>query len=391
MTSPGRYGPFGGAYVPETLVPALQALEEAFERALADPAFLAELDRLLRTYVGRPTPLHRARRLSEAWGGAAVFLKREDLAHTGAHKINNTVGQGLLAARLGKKRLIAETGAGQHGVATATAAALFGLGCRVFMGTTDMARQAPNVARMKLLGAEVVPVPHGAGTLKEATGEAIREWMATSQEAHYLIGSVVGPHPYPRIVRHFQSVIGREARAQVLEDAGRLPGAAVACIGGGSNASGLFSGFLEDRAVRLLGVEAGGEGLATGRHAASLTAGRPAVLHGALSLVLTDPDGQVLPTHSISAGLDYPGVGPELAAWKAEGRLEVTTATDAEALAAFRECARLEGILPALEPAHALAAASRLAKGLGPKGLLLVNLSGRGDKDLETVLKAGGT
>jgi tryptophan synthase beta chain len=369
----GSFGPFGGRFVPETLVPALDELERAWSEAADDPGFLEELDGLLSTYAGRPTPLYRAERLAP---GRKVYLKREDLCHTGAHKINNALGQALLAKRLGKKRIVAETGAGQHGVATATVCARFGFKCVVYMGVEDIARQRPNVDRMRLLGAQVKPVKFGTRTLKEATSEAIRDWLANPETTHYLIGSCVGPHPYPRIVRDLQAVIGREARAQVLEAEGRLPDAAVACVGGGSNAIGLFAGFLEDRGVRLIGVEAAG--------AASLGTGRPGVLHGTRSYVLADEDGQILSTHSISAGLDYPGVGPEHAQLRSTGRVEYVTATDQEALEAFHLLARREGILPALEPSHALALALRLEE-----EVILVCLSGRGDKDIAVVLSAG--
>jgi tryptophan synthase beta chain len=382
-----EFGPYGGRFVPETVLGALDELERAFRRLRRDRAFREELDRLLRTYAGRPTPLFFAPRLTETWGGARVLLKREDLLHTGAHKINNVLGQVLLARRLGKRRVIAETGAGQHGLAAATVAAHLGMRCRVYMGTVDLERQASNAAKMRLLGAEVVAVSEGAATLKEATSEAIRDWVTNVADTHYVIGSVVGPAPYPEIVAHFQSVIGREARRQCLRQEGRLPDAVVACVGGGSNAIGIFRGFLRDRAVRLFGVEAGGKGARPGAHAASLTRGRPGVLHGAYSYLLQDRDGQVLPTHSVSAGLDYPGVGPEHAQLRDQGRASYVAVADRQALAAFRECARLEGIFPALEPAHALAFARGLARRLGRGGLLLVNLSGRGDKDLGTIVR----
>jgi tryptophan synthase beta chain len=386
----GYFGPYGGRYVPETLIPALEELEQAFEEALRDLEFLREFETLLRTYVGRPTPLTEARRLGEAIG-ARIFLKREDLAHTGAHKINNALGQALLAKRLGKRRVVAETGAGQHGVATATACALLGLECVIYMGTADMARQRPNVFRMRLLGAEVRPVDAGSCTLKDAINEAIRDWVTNVRTTHYLLGSALGPHPYPVIVRTFQSVIGVEARSQMREAFGRLPDVAVACVGGGSNAIGLFAAFLEDP-VELVGVEAGGEGIPTGRHAARFAdgdRGRIGVLHGTRTYVLQDPWGQILDTHSISAGLDYPAVGPEHAYLRERGRVRYTAVTDAEALAAFRALARLEGILPALESAHAVAEAMRIARER-PGAWILVNLSGRGDKDLETVAKALG-
>jgi tryptophan synthase beta chain len=370
-TGHGLYGTYGGRYVPETLVPALDELSHGWEEAWSDGVFRAELDELLARYVGRPTPLDEAMRFAPA--GRRILLKREDLCHTGAHKINNALGQALLALRFGKRRIVAETGAGQHGVATATVCARFGLECVVHMGVEDMRRQAPNVERMRLLGAEVRPVEFGTQTLKEATSEAIRDWITNVQTTYYLIGSCVGPHPYPEIVRELQSVIGREARAQALERLGRLPDAVVACVGGGSNAIGLFAGFLADDGVRLIGVEAEG--------AASLSAGRPSVLHGSRSSVLADSDGQVLDAHSISAGLDYPGVGPEHAYLRDSGRAEYVTASDAEALAAFRQLAAVEGILPALEPAHALARALDL-----DAETILVGLSGRGDKDLAEVL-----
>ncbi|MBM2821427.1 MAG: Tryptophan synthase beta chain [Thermoleophilia bacterium] len=370
MTS-GLFGVYGGRYVPETLVPALDELELGFEEARADPAFAAELDELGRRYVGRPTPLYETGRFAPE--GRRILLKREDLCHTGAHKINNALGQALLAMRLGKRRIIAETGAGQHGVATATVCARWGLECTVYMGSEDMRRQHPNVERMRLLGADVRAVELGTRTLKEATSEAIRDWITNVETSYYLIGSCVGPHPYPTIVRELQSVIGREARAQALEMLGRLPDAVVACVGGGSNAIGLFSGFVSDEGVRLVGVEAAG--------AASLVSGRPAILHGARSSVLADADGQISDAHSISAGLDYPGVGPEHAYLRDTGRAEYVTATDEEALAAFRRLAATEGILPALEPAHALARALDLGA-----ELVLVGLSGRGDKDLAEVL-----
>jgi tryptophan synthase beta chain len=369
----GWYGGWGGRYVPETLVPALEELEAGWQAVAADPSFREALERLAATYVGRPTPLYRTERLS---ADRQIYLKREDLCHTGAHKLNNALGQALLAVRLGKHRIVAETGAGQHGVAAATVCARFGLDCVVYMGSEDIRRQAPNVERMHLLGAEVVPVEFGTKTLKEATSEAIRDWITNVETTHYLIGSCVGPHPYPGIVRELQAVIGLEARAQVLEAEGRLPDAVVACVGGGSNAIGLFAGFAEDPNVRLVGVEAAG--------AASLGSGRPGVLHGARSSVLADEDGQVADAHSISAGLDYPGVGPEHAFLRDSGRAEYVAATDDEALAAFRLLTEREGIIPALEPAHALARALDL-----DAELVLVGLSGRGDKDLATVLEAG--
>ncbi len=382
----GRFGPFGGRYVPETLVPALEELEEAYTRFSHDPAFQAELAGLLRDYAGRPTPLYFAQRLSDRLG-VRVYLKREDLLHTGAHKINNALGQVLLAKRMGKRRVIAETGAGQHGVATATAAAMLGLPCDVYMGREDTERQALNVYRMQLLGARVIPVDSGTRTLKDAINEALRDWVTHVRDTFYVIGSVVGPHPYPQMVRDFQSVIGREARQQVLDREGRLPDAVVACVGGGSNAMGLFSAFVQDPSVRLVGVEAGGLGLHTGQHAASLTAGSPGVLHGAYTYLLQDDAGQVLGTHSVSAGLDYPAVGPEHAYLKETGRAEYVPVTDVEALEAFHLLAELEGILPALEPAHAVAYLPSLARQLRPGAVVVVGLSGRGDKDVDTVRK----
>ena len=382
----GRFGRFGGRYIPEVLVPALEELAGAWSSLRDDPSFRGELDALLRDYVGRPTPLTFAARLSDETG-YRVFLKREDLAHTGAHKINNTVGQVLLAHRLGKRRIIAETGAGQHGVATATACALFGLPCVVYMGEEDMERQAVNVSRMRLLGAEVVGVSSGSRTLKDAINEALRDWAATVGETHYVVGSVVGPHPFPTLVRDLQRVIGDESRAQFADAEGRLPDAVLACVGGGSNAIGMFTAFVGSGA-RLIGVEAGGRGTAAGEHCASLSVGTPGVLHGAMSYLLQDDAGQVMTTHSISAGLDYPGVGPEHSYLKDAGLAEYTTATDADALAGFQALARTEGILPALEPAHAI---GWLLKRALPEGsTVLVCLSGRGDKDLETVRKALG-
>ena len=377
----GRYGRFGGRFVPETVMAALDELEAAVEEALGDPAFAAERDRLARDFVGRPTPLYLAERLTEHVGGARIWLKREDLAHTGAHKINNAVGQALLARRMGKTRVIAETGAGQHGVATATACALFGLDCAIYMGTEDIRRQAPNVERMRLLGAEVIPVDAGARTLKEAVSAAIRDWVASVEDTHYVIGSVVGPAPYPALVRDLQRVIGDEARSQGLEAEGSLPQRVIACVGGGSNAIGSFHAFLDDP-VELVGVEAGGEGLETGHHGASLVAGGKGVLHGAFSAVLEDEEGQILEAHSVSAGLDYPGVGPEHAHLRDSGRATYVAATDAEALRAFRELARLEGDIPALEPAHAIA---WLLQNGGGAGYDVLTLSGRGDKDMDEV------
>ncbi|GAB4526666.1 MAG: tryptophan synthase subunit beta [Anaerolineales bacterium] len=391
MSLPRTYGPYGGQYVPETLIPALQALADGFLAIRSEPAFQRELDDLLRTYVGRPTPVTHARRLSAELGGAQIYLKREDLAHSGAHKINNALGQALLAKRMGKRRIIAETGAGQHGVATATACALLGLECVVYMGSVDIARQQPNVARMKLLGAQVRAVESGSCTLKDAINEAIRDWVTNVEDTFYLLGSALGPYPYPAIVRHFQHVIGQEARLQILAQAGRLPDQVIACVGGGSNAIGIFSAFLEDAQVQLVGVEAGGEGIASGRHAARFAdpaLGRPGVLHGTYTYLLQDADGQVLPTHSISAGLDYPAVGPEHAHLRESGRAVYTAVTDDEALAAFQRLCRTEGIIPALESSHALAEAIRRAPHLPPETVLLVNLSGRGDKDLDTVLNA---
>ncbi len=389
QTLPGRFGRFGGRYVPETLVPALLELEQAYAEARADPAFDEQVTQVLREFVGRETPLTPARRLTEAWGGAHVWLKREDLAHTGAHKINNTIGQVLLALRMGKKRIIAETGAGQHGVATATACALFGLPCEVFMGALDVERQSLNVFRMKALGATVRPVESGSRTLKDAMNEALRTWVAQVQDTHYVIGSAAGPHPYPTIVRDFQSVIGNEVRTQSLVSFGRLPDAIIACIGGGSNAIGILHPFIHDTSVRLVGVEAGGHGLESGQHGASLTLGTEGVLHGSRSLVLQDEHGQIREAHSISAGLDYPGVGPELAHLAKQGRLEVRTATDDEALAAFYAVSRTEGILPALETSHAFARAADLARELGKGKHLVINCSGRGDKDVATIAARG--
>ena len=380
----GRFGVFGGRYVPETLIPALDAVEDAFEAAMKDPRFQAELDDLLRTYVGRPSPLSTAPRLSERVG-APVFLKREDLNHTGAHKINNTVGQALLARRMGKRRIIAETGAGQHGVATATVCARFGLECVVYMGEEDMRRQALNVYRMRLMGATVVPVTTGTRTLKDATSEAIRDWVTNVTDSHYIIGSVVGPAPYPRMVRELQAVIGREARAQMLEQAGRLPATVVACVGGGSNAIGIFHAFIDDRAVELVGVEAAGEGLDSERHSASLTRGSPGVLHGSLSYLLQDEGGQVHPAHSISAGLDYPGVGPEHSHLKDIGRARYVAVTDEAALDGFALLSRLEGIIPALETAHAIAWVADNAGRWDADAPVLVCISGRGDKDVAQV------
>ena len=384
----GYFGKYGGRFVPETLVEPVEELERAYLAARDDPSFGVELDRLLKDYVGRPTPVYETSRLATAYGGARVFLKREDLTHTGAHKINNALGQALLAVRMGKRRIVAETGAGQHGVATATACALLGLECHVYMGSEDMDRQALNVFRMRLLGAEVCRVDAGSRTLKDAINEAMRDWVTNVSGTYYLLGSVLGPHPYPLMVREFQAVIGREARAQMLEMTGQLPGAIVACVGGGSNAIGIFDAFIDDRSVRLIGVEAGGEQIVRGRHAARFAGGSAGVLQGTRTFVLQDDDGNIELTHSVSAGLDYAAVGPEHAWLRESGRAEYGYVTDAEALDAFQTLAKLEGILPALESAHAVAYARRIAKELGPSGILLVNLSGRGDKDVNTVEKA---
>lgn len=386
----GRYGPFGGRYVPETLTRALVELSAAYEQAAADHAFHTELERLYRHYVGRPSPLYHAERLSQRCGGAQIYLKREDLNHTGAHKINNTLGQALLTLRMGKRRVIAETGAGQHGVATATACARFGLECVVYMGEEDIRRQRPNVFSMRLLGAEVRPVRSGSRTLRDAINEAFRDWMSTVQWTHYCIGSVMGPHPFPRMVRDFQSVIGRETRQQCLEQLGRLPDLIVACVGGGSNAAGMFYPFIEEPGVRLVGVEAGGRSTRPGDHAATLSFGRPGILHGMYTYVLQDDDGQTLPVHSASAGLDYPGVGPEHSYWKETGRVTYLQATDAETLAAFDTLARCEGILPALESAHAVAKAMELAAAMKPNQAVVICLSGRGDKDAHEVARLRG-
>ena len=386
----GRFGRFGGRYVPETLVPALEELAAAYATARADASFQAELDILLRDFVGRATPMTEAPRLTAHAGGARIVLKREDLAHTGAHKINNTMGQALLAKRMGKKRIIAETGAGQHGVATATACAHFGLPCEIYMGSEDVRRQSLNVFRMRLMGAKVNEVNTGSRTLKDATNEAMRDWMGSVGETHYILGSVVGPHPFPMIVRDFQSVIGRECRAQCLERYGRLPDAVVACVGGGSNAAGIFWPFADDAAVRLVGVEAGGRGPGAGNHAAPLAHGTPGVLHGSLSYVLQDPFGQTADVHSCSAGLDYPGVGPEHSYWKDAGRVEYVAATDAEALAAFDLLAQKEGIIPALETSHAVHAAVQLARTMPKDAIVVINVSGRGDKDVNEVIRLRG-
>jgi tryptophan synthase beta chain len=381
----GRFGEFGGRFVAETLMPLILEVERAYDAARADPGFQAELNRHLAHYVGRPSPLWFAERLSTELGGARIYFKRDELNHTGSHKANNCMGQILLARRMGKTRIIAETGAGQHGVATATMCALFGLPCTVYMGTTDVERQKPNVFRMKLLGAEVKPVTSGAGTLKDAMNEALRDWVANVADTYYLIGTVAGPHPYPRMVRDFQSVIGEEAKRQLHEAEGRLPDVAVACIGGGSNAMGLFHPFLDDVSVRLIGVEAAGRGLDTHEHAASLSRGRPGVLHGNRTYLLQDEDGQIQEAHSISAGLDYPGIGPEHSWLHETGRVEYVAATDEEALAAFQLCTRTEGIIPALEPAHALAHVAKIAPAMGKDHIILMNLCGRGDKDIFTV------
>jgi len=386
----GRFGDFGGRYVAETLMPLVLDLDRAYAAAKADPAFHEELSGYMTHYVGRPSPLYFAERLTQHFGGAKIYFKRDELNHTGAHKINNCMGQILLAMRMGKTRIIAETGAGQHGVATATVCARFGLPCIVYMGETDVERQKPNVFRMNLLGAEVRPVTSGTGTLKDAMNEAMRDWVTNVADTYYLIGTAAGPHPYPAMVRDFQSVIGTEARAQMLEMEGRLPDAVVACIGGGSNAIGLFHPFLADEGVRLVGVEAAGHGLESGLHAASLTGGRPGVLHGNKTYLLQDPDGQIIDAHSISAGLDYPGIGPEHAFLHDAGRAEYVSATDEEALDAFKLCAELEGIIPALEPAHALARVGEIARDLGPDRIVLMNLCGRGDKDIFTVADALG-
>ena len=386
----GHFGPYGGTFIAETLVPPVAELREAYERYAGDPEFLAELNAELEHYVGRPSPLYYAHRWSRTIGGARIYLKREDLNHTGAHKVNNTVGQALLAKRMGKTRIIAETGAGQHGVATATVAARLGLECVVYMGAEDIERQAPNVFRMKLLGAKVVSVESGSKTLKDALNEAMRDWVSNVDDTYYIIGTVAGPHPYPMMVRDFNSVIGREARAQVLDQEGRLPDACVACVGGGSNAMGLFYAFLDDSDVALYGVEAGGSGVETGKHAAPLTAGRSGVLHGNRTYLMQDADGQITPTHSISAGLDYPGVGPEHSWLKDSGRATYVAVNDDEALAAFHACTRTEGIIPALESSHALAYATKVAAEMPVDDIVVVGLSGRGDKDIQTVAAIEG-
>lgn len=387
----GRFGDYGGRYVAETLMPLVLDLGQAYEDAKNDPAFHAEMSGYMTHYVGRPSPLYFAERLTQHFGGAKIYFKRDELNHTGAHKINNCIGQILLARRMGKTRIIAETGAGQHGVATATVCARFGYPCIVYMGATDVERQKPNVFRMNLLGAEVRPVTSGTGTLKDAMNEAMRDWVTNVDDTYYIIGTAAGPHPYPAMVRDFQSVIGTEARAQMLEREGRLPDAVVACIGGGSNAIGLFHPFLADESVRLIGVEAAGHGLSTGMHAASLTGGRPGVLHGNKTYLLQDNDGQIIDAHSISAGLDYPGIGPEHSWLHDVGRAQYVSATDQEALDAFQLCSQLEGIIPALEPAHALARVGDVAKELGKDGIVLMNLCGRGDKDIFTVAEALGS
>jgi len=386
----GHFGPYGGSFVSETLVPAIEELRQAYQDSRDDPAFLAEFDYELKHYVGRPSPVYHARRLSDKLGGAQILLKREDLNHTGAHKVNNCIGQALLARRMGKPRVIAETGAGQHGVASATVAARYGLKCVVYMGSEDVRRQAANVYRMKLLGAEVVPVDSGSRTLKDALNEAMRDWVTNVHDTFYIIGTVAGPHPYPMMVRDFQSVIGRECLEQVPELTGRHPDYVLACVGGGSNAMGIFHPYLDVPGVQLVGIEAAGDGIDTGRHAASLSAGRPGVLHGNRTYLLQNEDGQIIETHSISAGLDYPGVGPEHAWLKDQVRAQYVGVTDAEALQAFHDLCRLEGIIPALETSHALAYAAKLAPTLGKDQTILVNLSGRGDKDMHTVAEKSG-
>ena len=386
----GHFGPYGGVFVAETLIEALDQLKAVYARYREDPEFCAEIDYELKHYVGRPSPVYHARRWSQHFGGAQVYLKREDLNHTGAHKINNTVGQALLARRLGKKRVIAETGAGQHGVATATIAARYGMECIVYMGSEDIKRQAQNVYRMKLLGATVIPVESGSKTLKDALNEAMRDWVTNVESTFYIIGTVAGPHPYPMMVRDFQSVIGRESIQQMQEQTGRQPDAVLACVGGGSNAMGIFHPYISHKDVRLIGVEAAGLGIESGKHSATLTAGRPGVLHGNRTYLMQDEDGQIIETHSISAGLDYPGVGPEHAWLKDSGRAEYVSITDDEALAAFHDLCRLEGIIPALESSHALAYAAKIAPHMKADQILLVNLSGRGDKDMHTVSEKSG-
>jgi tryptophan synthase beta chain len=388
--SRGHFGPYGGIFVAETLMAALEELRVEYDRARNDPAFIAEFEYELKHYVGRPSPVYHARRLSEAYGGAQIYLKREDLNHTGAHKINNTIGQALLARRMGKKRVIAETGAGQHGVASATVAARYGMECVVYMGAEDVARQAPNVFRMKLLGATVVPVSSGSKTLKDALNEAMRDWVTNVESTFYILGTAAGPHPYPMLVRDFQCVIGRECIAQMPELTGRQPDAVVACVGGGSNAIGIFHPYIPYDGVRLIGVEAGGSGVDSGRHAAPLTAGTPGVLHGFRSYLMQDENGQIIETHSVSAGLDYPGVGPEHSYLKDAGRAEYVTINDDEAMAAFHDLCKYEGIIPALESSHAVAQAKKLAPTMKKDQIILVNLSGRGDKDINTVAKVSG-
>ena len=383
----GHFGPYGGVFVPETLIFALNQLEAEYRKAQADPAFKKEFESYLREFVGRPSRFYFARRLTEHLGGAKIYLKREDLNHTGAHKINNTIGQALLTVRMGKKRVIAETGAGQHGVATATVAAQFGLKCDVYMGAEDVRRQSLNVFRMKLMGANVIPVQSGQKTLKDALNEALRDWMGSVEHTHYIIGTVAGPHPFPEMVRDFQACIGRESRQQCMEIEGRLPDCVIACVGGGSNAAGIFHPFVDDQDVKLIGVEAGGRGSALGQHAASLCSGQPGVLHGCISYVLQNDDGQTADVHSVSAGLDYPGVGPEHAWWKDSGRVNYVSITDDESLAAFETLAKIEGIIPALESAHAIAHAVKVAPKMGRDKILLVNLSGRGDKDCQEVAR----
>jgi tryptophan synthase beta chain len=383
----GHFGPYGGIYIPETLVAAVEELAAEYERAKNDPAFQEEFDYYLREFVGRPSRLYHCRRLTEKLGGAQIYAKREDLNHTGAHKINNTIGQALLTKRMGKKRIIAETGAGQHGVATATVAALFDFDCDIYMGAEDVRRQSLNVFRMKLMGSNVREVHSGSKTLKDALNEAMRDWMGSVETTHYIIGSVAGPHPFPMMVRDFQSMIGKETKAQCLEKLGRLPDYVIACVGGGSNAAGMFHPFVDDKQVKLIGVEAGGRGTALGQHAATLTQGKPGVLHGALSYVLQNDDGQTADVHSVSAGLDYPGVGPEHSYWKDNKRVDYTCITDAEALDAFQLFARTEGILPALETSHAIAQAAKLAPTLSKDQVVVINLSGRGDKDCQEVAR----
>ncbi|MFT6625312.1 MAG: tryptophan synthase beta chain [Cycloclasticus sp.] len=386
----GHFGPYGGLFVAETLMESIEELNEAYAKYMKDPEFLAELDADLHDYVGRPSPVYHAKRLSKETGGAQIYLKREDLNHTGAHKINNTIGQALLAKRMGKTRIIAETGAGQHGVATATVAARLGLECVVYMGAEDIQRQSPNVYRMRLLGATVVPVTSGSQTLKDALNEALRDWVTNIDNTYYIIGTVAGPHPYPAMVRDFQTIIGRETRQQMLEKTGRLPDALVACVGGGSNAIGLFHPFIEDESVAMYGVEAAGLGIETGQHSAPLCAGKPGVLHGNRTYLMADENGEIIETHSISAGLDYPGVGPEHAWLKDSGRAEYVNIKDDEALAAFHQLTRVEGIIPALESSHAVAYATKLATTMGKDQSIVVNLSGRGDKDIFTIAKLEG-